>query len=263
MLYPTDHIIIGGDFNAKHTTCNYTTNSPRGNDLQATMEAYGFCLQNNFATPTRIGLHSRIRSLYEKPTSDVAQWFPAGIPAQKLLTLHIVFPYATERAPRENTHRWDKKLANPLHVLFAFAPVRATAPSAGLVKIIQLPACIRYVLAVFLMAAASSSSWSVPVYDPVAEDVACVPSCVVHVHVMQSIKTSASSEAAAISGTLRQAFVVPFSLSYPNLAPIQRFPDNGRPIYNQGMDGVAIVITGFDSKTELVSTASKVTVSNS
>ncbi|KAH9361995.1 hypothetical protein HPB48_014934 [Haemaphysalis longicornis] len=56
MLYPTDHIIIGWDFNAKHTNWNYTTNTPRGNDLQATMETYGFYLQNNSATPTRIGL---------------------------------------------------------------------------------------------------------------------------------------------------------------------------------------------------------------
>lgn len=60
-LYPTDHIIIGGDFNAKHTTWNYTTNSPRGNDLQASMEAYGFYLQNNIATHTRIGLHVKQR----------------------------------------------------------------------------------------------------------------------------------------------------------------------------------------------------------
>ncbi|KAH9360132.1 hypothetical protein HPB48_016301 [Haemaphysalis longicornis] len=61
MLYPTDHIIIGEDFNAKHTNWNYTTNSMRGNDLQATMEAYGFYLQNNIATPTRIGLHVKQR----------------------------------------------------------------------------------------------------------------------------------------------------------------------------------------------------------
>ncbi|XP_077556197.1 uncharacterized protein LOC144170329 [Haemaphysalis longicornis] len=109
----------------------------------------------------------------------------------------------------------------------------ARVPSAGMVKIIRLPARIPYVLAVFLMAATSGFSRTVPVYDPVAEDVACVPPCVMHVHVTHGINTSASSEAAAICSTL------------------QRFPDKGRPIYNQGMDGVAIVITGFDCKTEL------------
>lgn len=71
-------------------------------------------------------------------------------------------------------------------------------------KTIERPVCIPYALVVFLMAAASSCSWWVPVCDRVAEDVACVLPCIVHVHATQGINTSASSEAAAaISGTLR------------------------------------------------------------
>lgn len=56
--YYADYIIIGGDFNARHRIWKYSTTSPRGNALQATMETYGFTLQNNLETPTRLGLHA-------------------------------------------------------------------------------------------------------------------------------------------------------------------------------------------------------------
>lgn len=80
----------------------------------------------------------------------------------------------------------------------------ATAPSRGLAKTIQRPVCVPYTLVVFLMAAASSCSWWLPVCGRVAADVACVMPCIVHVHATQGINNSASSEAAAaISGTLR------------------------------------------------------------
>ncbi|KAH9370194.1 hypothetical protein HPB48_019371 [Haemaphysalis longicornis] len=53
-----DYIIIGGDFNARHRNWKYPTTSPRDSALQATVETYGFILQNYLETPTRLGLHT-------------------------------------------------------------------------------------------------------------------------------------------------------------------------------------------------------------
>lgn len=55
--YPTDHVIIGGDFNARHTHWGYNRNTSRGLELLRAAEDAGLELLNDRNKCTRVGLH--------------------------------------------------------------------------------------------------------------------------------------------------------------------------------------------------------------